>query len=435
LQSRTLQRGAATLVVVMVLFFIISMVAAYTSRNMIFEQRTGANLYRGTQAIEAAEAGMEWALMLMNTGRIDTACTASTATTDDTFRQRYASINTSTGFVIPRTGPTTGVELTPTCVFDSATGRWVCDCPTDGAPTLVAPTGVLAPAFRVRLRALSSSINRPGMIRIEVVGCTRLDNNCLTSVGTSLANEGRARLTTVAFLGSNSSVKPLAALTARGAISATGLTVSNARVSDGGITIHASGAIDPSATPLLTTLAGNALSGSTISPDASLDLPALGGFSARERFFASLFQLPPARWVQQPAVVVLDCGSTACTAATLRDAIEQNPQRPLWINGSVDVDSSGDIGSATAPVTLIINGNLVFTTAGVTIHGLIVLRPVDVTTGWALSGSGRLVGAVVVDGAVTGGGSMQIEYDGSVLDAARYTHGSFVRLPGSWRDW
>ena len=65
------QRGAATLVVVMVLFFIISMVAAYTSRNMIFEQRTGANLYRATQSFEAAEAGMNWALMMLNRGRID----------------------------------------------------------------------------------------------------------------------------------------------------------------------------------------------------------------------------------------------------------------------------------------------------------------------------------------------------------------------------
>ena len=55
---RNRERGAATLVVVMVLFFIISMVAAYTSRNLIFEQRTSANQYRSTQAQEAAEAGL-----------------------------------------------------------------------------------------------------------------------------------------------------------------------------------------------------------------------------------------------------------------------------------------------------------------------------------------------------------------------------------------
>ena len=33
-------RGAAALVTVMLLFFLISMVAAYASRNLIFEQKT-----------------------------------------------------------------------------------------------------------------------------------------------------------------------------------------------------------------------------------------------------------------------------------------------------------------------------------------------------------------------------------------------------------
>ena len=52
--SCSAQRGAAALVVVMVLFFIISLVAAYASRNMIFEQKTSANQYRSTAAMEAA---------------------------------------------------------------------------------------------------------------------------------------------------------------------------------------------------------------------------------------------------------------------------------------------------------------------------------------------------------------------------------------------
>jgi Tfp pilus assembly protein PilX len=84
------QRGAAALVVVMVLFFIVALVAAYTSRNLIFEQRTSANQYRSTQAFEAAEAGIDWALAMLNGGRIDAACRAHTdaSTTDDSFRQR-----------------------------------------------------------------------------------------------------------------------------------------------------------------------------------------------------------------------------------------------------------------------------------------------------------------------------------------------------------
>jgi Tfp pilus assembly protein PilX len=58
------QRGVATLIVVLVLFFVVSLVAAYTNRNLIFEQRTASNQYRSTQALEAAEAGLEWAISM-----------------------------------------------------------------------------------------------------------------------------------------------------------------------------------------------------------------------------------------------------------------------------------------------------------------------------------------------------------------------------------
>ena len=61
----------------MMLFFVISLVAAYASRNLIFEQKTSANQYRATQAFEAAEAGLEWAAAMLNGGRVDATCAAS----------------------------------------------------------------------------------------------------------------------------------------------------------------------------------------------------------------------------------------------------------------------------------------------------------------------------------------------------------------------
>lgn len=428
------QRGAATLVVVMVLFFIISMVAAYTGRNMIFEQRTGTNLYRATQSLEAAEAGMEWALMLLNTGRIDDACVASADPTDTSFRERYVTADPASGILTVRT-QTDGSELTPTCVFDRATNRWDCSCPVDGDPVLSAPAGnEIAPAFRVRMRALNASPARPGLLRLDVVGCTRLDDACLGLGGASLVNEGRTVVGSVAMLSGRAVVMPRAALTARGAVSAASLSVSNVRVADGGITVHASGTIDPGLS--LTTLSGNALSGSTIPGDSVLDVPELAPFNAGQRFFASMFMLTPERWVQLPAVFTLNCGLGGCSAAELRDAIAANPGRPLWINGSVSIDSSGDIGTATAPVLLVIdNGGLDFSTPSVTLHGLVLMRPTDPVTGWVTSGSGRIHGAVVVDGAVTGTGTLSIEYNGEVLAALRATVGNFSRVPGSWRDW
>jgi hypothetical protein len=439
--SKHSQHGAATLVVVMVLFFIVSMVAAYTSRNLIFEQRTGANLYRATQSAEAAEAGMNWALMMLNSGRITDACLPSTSGTDDTFRQRYLNIAPDTGLITERI-QTSGDELTPTCVFDSSSEVWACSCPVDDDPNVLPPPGdAPAPAFRVRFRdplPPSGGIAvEPGLVRIDVVGCTRLDDDCLSLTGTGPVNEGRTVLGSIAMLSGRATALPLAAVSARGAVTATGLAVTNARADGSGVTVHAGGTID-TANLSLTTIAGNALGGSTLASDPGLNPSTLAPFTASERFFAGTFLLTPQRWVQMPGVVTVACGLGGCSADDVRDAIDANPGMPLWLEGDLDIDSSGEVGSASEPVMMVINGNLAFTTAGATIHGLVMLRPTNPSAGWdhgASTASGTIFGAVIVDGAVTGTSGLSVVYDLALLTRLRATAGTFFRVPGSWRDW
>jgi len=447
------QRGAATLVVVMVLFFIISMVAAYTSRSMIFEQRTGANLYRATQSFEAAEAGMNWALMMLNSGRIDAECRPSASSTDNSFRDRYLNINASTGLITPDwlVAPvppaTTGTPLTPTCVFDSGAGTWRCACPTAAAPLLTAPSGnAVSPAFRIRFRSPTPPSGvpaQPGLVRIDVVGCTRLDDGCLNETGASVANEGRTVTGAILMLSGRATAFPQAAVTARGDVTATGLSVINATASGNGVTVQASGIIDTAGLSLSTS-AGNAIGGSTLPSDTGLLLPGIAasgaapGFSATERFFAATFMLTPERWNQMPAVVTVTCPVGGCDAATIRARIADNPGRPLWLTGSLLVDSAGDIGSAAAPVMMVVNGNLEFSTAGVTVHGLMMIRPAAPAVSWDTSAStqpGTIRGAVVVDGSVTGTSSLVVQYDSGVLTNLRTSSGTFFRVAGSWRDW
>ena len=194
------QAGAATLVVVMVLFFIISLVAAYTSRNLIFEQRTSTNQYRSTQALEAAEAGMEWAISMLNHGRITDSCTTSTSGADPSFRQRYLVVDPVTGKITPVLSGA-GVSLQPSCVFTPA--GWSCSCPTSGLPSLTAPTDAgVWPAFRVRFRPVAGESGSPlvprqaSVVRLEVVGCTRVDpaggEQCLSFDGRGALNEGQS---------------------------------------------------------------------------------------------------------------------------------------------------------------------------------------------------------------------------------------------------
>ncbi|MBK9136246.1 MAG: pilus assembly PilX N-terminal domain-containing protein [Betaproteobacteria bacterium] len=115
----------------MVLFFIITLVAAYMSRNLLFEQRTSTNQFRSTLAFETAEAGVEWALARLNDARMNDDCTpltsAASVTTEVTFRERYLDINSTTGVISPVAG-----GRIAGCVFNGTT--WVCDCPASGNP-------------------------------------------------------------------------------------------------------------------------------------------------------------------------------------------------------------------------------------------------------------------------------------------------------------
>ena len=125
------QRGAAALIVVLLLFFIVSLVAAYAGRNLIFEQKTSTNQYRATQAFEAAEAGLEWALAMLNGGRIDAACVPARARStrhQPSFRQRYLTIDDRRATSRRRLWADGLTRERPSCVQSGA--GWNCSCPT-----------------------------------------------------------------------------------------------------------------------------------------------------------------------------------------------------------------------------------------------------------------------------------------------------------------
>jgi Tfp pilus assembly protein PilX len=123
--GRTGERGAAALVVVALLFSVLSLVTVYTHRNLLFEQRAAGNQLRSTQAFEAAEAGLEWALTQLNAGRLDAACQPSMLPTDTSFRQRYLTLDPASGHIDPAGALTPAPEsgtVWPSCVATPARG-------------------------------------------------------------------------------------------------------------------------------------------------------------------------------------------------------------------------------------------------------------------------------------------------------------------------
>jgi hypothetical protein len=423
------QRGVATLAVVAILFFIVAMVAAYTNRNLIFEQRTAGNQYRSTIAIEAAEAGVEWALALLNSGRIDAKCLPSTEPSDGSFRTRYLTVDDATGVILPA-GPLSGAgESTtwPSCVFEG--GEWRCSCPAPGeAPDLDPPTpdGLPHPAFRIRF--VRQSTTQPGIVRLEVNGCTTLDNGCLDFPATGVSGEGRSTIRVLLALRGGVAAPPIAALTVRGKldVGTASLGAFNGKVAVGGITVLAGGTITgpnlrlagPAGTPGETTRIENDSGLQALDEDGTGPL----------RMFSSVFAMRPETWRDQPATLRVDC-SAGCTADDVRERAALNPGRMLWLDGDLDLDSPGDVGSANAPLVVVVNGNIAVQ-AGVTFYGLLYSR----NALWDSAGGGLVQGAAIAESDFGGSASFDIAYDADVMRRLQWQTGSYVRVPGGWRD-
>jgi hypothetical protein len=215
---------------------------------------------------------------------------------------------------------------------------------------------------------------------------------------------------------------PVAALTAKGDVNATAsLGVTNAEPTGSGVSILAGGSI----TALSARLQGPpGTPGSRTLRSDDANLAALTG----DMFFVNTFGAWRATYRDQPAAITMDC-SGGCTASQVRAKVSLNPGRVFWLVGDVALDSAGDIGSATEPVTLNVLGSITWTSP-VSVYGLVYSQAAD----WAASGTGRIVGAAIAEGAFSGGTTADIIYDSDVLNRLKTITGSFVRIPGTWKD-
>jgi hypothetical protein len=437
----------------MVLFLVMALVAGYTGRNLIFEQRTGANQWRSTQAVEVAQAGLDWAIAQLNSGRITDSCTASASTADQSFRQRYLSIDDTTGQItrlLPPGAPADdSVGYWPSCI--ATADGWSCRCPDEADPDMVPPKSAsleVRPGFRVRF--LNGSPDTPGTIRIQVAGCTRLSHpgdadDCLFFVDPSTASagasaptaqpDGKAIVSALVALKSGLAVPPGVAAVVR-ASAAGDVQISNADVASGGYTVQAGGAVTVPEAKLYS-IPGVPPARSILDADPSLADAALPAdpFPIGDRMFAQTFTLWPDLYREQPGTLVIDCAGVACTDTQVRTAASLNPGRPLWLTGPLEVNVAGDIGSAAEPLVLVVPGNLTFNVAA-TIHGAVYGGRSAAAPGlpWTLTGPGTVSGAVVAEHSLSGVGDPSIRFSREVLNHLRLQTGTFVMVPGSWKD-
>jgi Tfp pilus assembly protein PilX len=423
--DRRHQRGLAALTVTLLLSLAMLLAAVFVNRDLLFEQRSATNQYRASQAFEAAEAGLEWALaQLNNPQQLDANCIEASTTSAGTtaFRTRYLQMDRLSGRITPLTWASgMGAQaLRPSCVR-SAT-EWACSCPSNAAPVLptIADTAT-AQVFAIEFVA----VDRPSVVRIVSTGCTRASSTCPSDIGA--APEGSARVEAAVALVPALATLPVAPLTAHGAVTTGAALALHNTDPDSGIAIDAGGPIAVPAAQL-TTPAGAGPDNALVANDAAL------AATPSARLFAQLFGIGKAQWKSRPGVTRIDCTAGAaagCTSALLRAIGGAGTPSMVWVEGDLALDGPIVIGSPERPVAVVASG-AVRLVGDIRIHGVLY----GSTSSWnRTSATGALLrGALISESGYDGDGTPSLIYDRPLLEALRHAGGSFVRVGGSWRD-
>lgn len=144
-----------------------------------------------------------------------------------------------------------------------------------------------------------------------------------------------------------------------------------------------------------------------------------------EAFFAAHFGVSKAMWTRQDAVHVLDCRGDCGAALAVLAA-----QGVTLVAAPGDLQLRGPLalGTPQRPMLIVARG-------AIQLHGNVSLHGVlyGASLGWTAPAA-TVRGALISEGTAAGDDSLDAARDAAVLEALRTRQGSFVRLPGGWRD-
>jgi len=342
------QRGAASLAVALLMLGAMLLVLLAANRTTLLELRQATNQEQSTLAFEAAEAGLEWAIALLNAPqRVGNDCRPSPLSSES-FRQRHLDLGSAS--LAPR-------ALLPACL--RGPDGWSCACPGGGAADLGAADGPQTrAAFSLRLAAGPQS----GVLRLVSTGCSRWGGDCRPAAG-----------------GEPASARNEVLLALQPALPA------------------------PPATPLTVRDAG----------------------SDAQSFFVRHFGMSKTLWKRQGAVQSLDCRGDCGAALT---ALVARGATLVWAPGDLLLQGPLTLGTPQRPLLIVAEGAIRLEGA-VSLHGVLYANGLSWTAPAA-----TVRGALISEGSAAGDASLDLSRDAAVLDTLRTRDGSFVRLPGSWRD-
>ena len=479
-RSRSRQRGAAALVVAMVLLFGMTIVAFFANRTMIFEQRTSANQYRYTKAFELADAGVEWAIARLNDAQTLPAYAAPTSTSADTayincnpaatpastlksFRDRYirptmADVGHPTGWLDPLS------SVFPGCQVDPVSGNKTCDCPPAGPAVLLVPTNQSSfnyaagtanlPRFRVKFNAVASPSTDWLAVEIVSRGCTGGDP-CDPSLPVSTATDATATARMLVKIRPTFPTGPGAGLISGSTTVVSGsLNVINTDTAGNGITINSGSTVDLSGPSVsVVTLPGTPPAASILDNDPAL-LKLTNADASGELFFTSFLGEGFADFQTNLGTVVINAGPSSAAGRTCSSAVDCGSAvsywadrgfTQFWVVPDVTFNNSNmpstnaarTLGTAAKPIVVATPSQFT-TTGGITAYGVFYAATASAVDDLTLSGGGNstIIGSLISRGdfARTGNGNISIVYNANLFGGKGPPTGLLVPVPGSWRD-
>ena len=403
------QRGMATLLVISVLVFLISLLTIFAARSSLVETRLSANAQRYAQALSVAEYGVDQGMAYMDRQRPVIAST--------TAPYGWGSLNMWTRC----SGTATAIPCGngSTVVFDNS---WIYAGPL---PNQVAPSdaSLAVQTYAVTQRNATTGLPSPYPLMVIV------------AVGTADGGEARAVVTRSVVgrgLFVNDVPSPLMVV-GNTNLSGTYNVWGNKDGRGPGQVLSTWSASDVS-------LAGNAKTydvndpgsvfpftesdGAKVLSDKNNEGPDIVDNSPNfpSDLFYYLFGVPrnQAQDIKANAAVYADCSSLGSGSYGL-----------IWITGDCKI-TSNNIGTTDLPVAIIVEGS-VSQSGNSTIHGVLFIMDTSPTV--KMSGTITVDGAILVDQNIDlGSGTFNLNYNRAMLSGLNSQFGVFANVEGSWND-
>lgn len=424
---RERQRGAATLLVTMVLLFSTSIIMLYLNRSILFEQKTSANQMRSTSALEMAEAGMEWATGMLNTAYdIDANCALLT-TTNISFRRKYVQTQWGTG-TATATDVAPATTTYPGCKVNGNMVTCGCpDVPASGSATAALGTEVL-PGFTAAFSATSD----PEAVRVVATGCTAQAGACTPA--TAGNSDATATISSILKLRPLLRAAPASPLTCGTSCAVGGsYNVVNRDVATGGILVNAGGTITQGNGTTYTSIPGQPGANALVNNDTSLSaISSADPTCSNSSMFSAYFGSTIEQYAASPTTkTIANCGSASSCGSLVDKAYGDGWRSFYFPDGFARNNSSGSLGTPSDPVTLVSAAGF-DVTGNIDLYGMIFSNSANVND--VGTGTADIHGALVTCAGYKNNGNGTLEYDADVLKGVRRSTGSLVRVPGSWTD-